>query len=141
MERLRAANDKLRYRLNLLKVATQREEQLLQGNTGGAGQPGQGASNCDHPSLGHSNSNSYNYNNNTTMLPSPDTINTRLARDSDEKLPFKVEYREGVGNFVVASRDIQPNEVRVYGFMAYIYGNLCFVDNSGGPASSAGAQL
>ena len=75
------------------------------------------------------------------MLPSPDTINTRLARDSDEKLPFKVEYREGVGNFVVASRDIRPNEVRVYGFMAYIYGNLCFVDNSGGPARSAGAQL
>ena len=52
------------------------------------------------------------------MLPSPDTINTRLARDSDEKLPFKVEYREGVGNFVVASRDIRPNEVRIYGFMA-----------------------
>ena len=139
MERLRAANDKLRYRLNILKVATAREEQLLQGNTGGAGQPGQGASNCDHPSLGHSSNNSYNCN--STMLPSPDTINTRLARDSDEKLPFKVEYREGVGNFVVASRDIRPNEVRVYEFMAHIYGNLCFVDNSGGPARSARAQL
>ena len=50
-----------------------------------------------------------------------DTINTRLARDSDEKLPFKVEYSEGVGNFVVASRDIRPNEVRVYGFMACIF--------------------
>ena len=126
MERLRAANDKLRYRLNILKVATAREEQLLQGQAGGAGQPGQGASNCDHPSLGH-NSNSNNSNNNSsntntpTMLPSPDTINTRLARDSDEKLPFKVEYREGVGNFVVASRDIRPNEVRVYGFMACIF--------------------
>ena len=41
VERLRAANDKLRYRLNILKVATAREEQLLQGTTGGAGQPGQ----------------------------------------------------------------------------------------------------
>ena len=124
MERLRAANDKLRYRLNILKVATAREEQLLQGHSGVAGQPGQGASNCDHPSLGHSNNNNNNNtnnSNNSTMLPSPDTINTRLARDSDEKLPFKVEYREGVGNFVVASRDIQPNEVRnlrfIYGFM------------------------
>ena len=37
-------------------------------------------------------------------------INTHLSSDN-VCLPFVIQYKEGVGNFVVANRDIEPNEV------------------------------
>ena len=42
-------------------------------------------------------------------------INKQLNNDN-ESLPFVIENKEGVGNFVVASRDIKPNEVNNINF-------------------------
>lgn len=45
-------------------------------------------------------------------LPScPPHLSSHLTADN-VCLPFIIKYREGVGRYVVASRDIQPNEVR-----------------------------
>ena len=45
-------------------------------------------------------------------LPSCSThLKTHLTADN-VCLPFVIQYKEGVGNFVVASRDIEPNEVK-----------------------------
>ena len=39
-------------------------------------------------------------------------------------LPFIIKYKEGVGRYVVASRDIKPNEVRP--FIFFIFWNVFF---------------
>ena len=51
-----------------------------------------------------------------TVSDNIEVINETLEKcrinESAKEMPFKIQYKEGVGNYVVATRDIKPNEVR-----------------------------
>ena len=155
-DRLRQANDKLRYRINILRRATERELQC----------PGEASSRREisliaHHSLGTTRSDRVMLTTDTDIYSDNDRDNRidnyrdiksnndrDIKRDRDNKietnedtrsdgeedisqdglpscpphlsphlnpdnvnLPFLIKYNKGVGRYVVAARDIKPNEV------------------------------
>ena len=65
----------------------------------------------------HSDSRSDTVSDNVkTVSDNIEVINETLEKcrinESAKEMPFKIQYKEGVGNYVVATRDIKPNEVR-----------------------------
>ena len=66
-------------------------------------------------------------------------INNKLNNDN-ESLPFVIQNKEGVGNFVVASRDIKPNEVHNIKLKLQIV-TKNILDHLGGLSSSAWTKL
>ena len=65
----------------------------------------------------HSDSRSDTVSDNVkTVSDNIEVINETLEKcrinESEKEMPFKIQYKEGVGNYVVATRDIKPNEVR-----------------------------
>ena len=147
-DRLRQANDKLRYRINILRRATEREMQC----------PGEASSRREisliaHHSLGTTRSDRVMLTPDMDIYSDNDRDNKSnnyrdIKRDRDNKietnedtrsdgeedipedglpscpphlsphlnpdnvpLPFLIKYKRGVGRYVVAARDIMPNEV------------------------------
>ena len=145
-DRLRQANDKLRYRINILRRATEREMQC----------PGEASSRREisliaHHSLGttrsdrvmltpdmdiYSDNDRDNKSDNDRDVKRDNKIETKEDHKSDGdedipqdglpscpphlnphlnpdnvRLPFLIKYNKGVGRYVVAARDIMPNEV------------------------------
>ena len=147
-DRLRQANDKLRYRINILRRATEREVEC----------PGEASSRREisliaHHSLGTTRSDRVMLTPDMDIYSDNDRDNKSnnyrdIKRDRDNKietnedtrsdgeedipedglpscpphlsphlnpdnvpLPFLIKYKKGVGRYVVAARDIMPNEV------------------------------
>ena len=124
VDKLRVANDKLRYRINILKAATEKELSLKE--TGETRTDDDNDITDDDASLetvkmtaadNHSDSRSDTVSDNVkTISDNIEVINETLEKcrinESAKEMPFKIQYKEGVGNYVVANRDIKPNEVR-----------------------------
>ena len=133
IEKLRTANQKLRYRLRILKLATEKELAIEATETGVAVVKTDHSDKIDIISLGakmtaslgdqtpskSETDNKPKINDCCESISNQETkgpmeINELIHSESgNEGRPFIIQYKEGVGNFVVASRDIKPNEVNI----------------------------
>lgn len=118
------ANDKLRYRIHILEAATAQELSQAKGAKDWDIQPFK-APNIHNLSLGGRDTIMTNTNRKVNSDQDNDERDSECAQAAEAKVPtcvggralsvagdnWVVEYREGVGNHVMATRDIQPNEV------------------------------
>ena len=99
-----------------MKVATARELSATAGDTGADNSEYFDDNAHDHISLDSGNNTNMTTDNEEQNDPNNETNDevTRindLLKSKNPNFPFVVENKEGVGNFVVASRDIKANEV------------------------------
>ena len=99
-----------------MKVATARELSATAGDTGADNSEYFDDNTHDHISLDSGNNTNMTTDNEEQNDPNNETNDevTRindLLKSKNPNFPFVVENKEGVGNFVVASRDIKANEV------------------------------
>ena len=99
-----------------MKVATARELSATAGDTGADNSEYFDDNAHDHISLDSGNNTKMTTDNEEQNDPNNETNDevTRindLLKSKNPNFPFVVENKEGVGNFVVASRDIKANEV------------------------------
>ena len=149
IEKLRTANQKLRYRLRILKLATEKELEVGAIETGAAVVKTDHSDKIDIISLGAKMTASLGDQTpskretdskpkdndccesiSSLGMKGPMEINELIhSKSGNEGRPFIIQYKEGVGNFVVASRDIKPNEVNIlerYPFCYSIVNGITF---------------